>query len=546
MFNIFAACDDRNGIGKDGMIPWSSSKVGREDLAEFRRQTLNGVVIMGRKTYESIGRPLCERTNIVVSRNREYLDSLKDGYTVIYTASSFEEALAIARERIEENAKMMGDNYKLNGKISVIGGAELYAEALRHPRLGRLYISRIPGDFECDVFMPRFEVPQIGGYSFGSDDIDVEIYGSYDEDKYLHLLNRLLTAPLRPNRTGVPTRGLFAEKLEFSLMRGSECIIPLLTTKRVPARLVIAELLWFLSGDCTDTSFLQEHNCHIWDDNTTREFLDSRGLTNYAPGECGPIYGYQWRHWGRPYVPIAERNRRKSSIEIAASHGTVSELKTAEKEYKILDYSIVKESKTNNGIDQLAAVIKTLRTDPFDRRMIVSAWNPEQLSAMALPPCHWSFQFHCETVRPALRCKRETPDCKRETPDCKQGTPDCKQNDAPQPKYILNCLLNMRSADVALGVPFNIASYALLTHMVAKCVNMLPGRLVIMMADCHIYTNHIDGANEQIGRTPGQFPTLSFREDIIAGGDIDQFTSVDQIIVGNYQPHPTIKYPMAL
>jgi dihydrofolate reductase/thymidylate synthase len=520
MFNIIAACDDKNGIGRDGKIPWSDTEIGREDMREFRKQTTEGVVIMGRRTYESIGGPLANRCNIVVSRDQKYLESLKDGYNIIYTASSFEDALAIAQKQIEESAKSA--TYKLNGKIWVIGGSELYTEALHHPKLHRVYISRIRGDFECDVFMPSVGIRQIGGYGLG--EVNVEIYGNADEENYLRLLSRLLTAPLRPNRTGIPTRGLFAEKLEFSLSRGDVAILPVLTTKRVPIRMVAAELLWFLSGKCTDITQLHTDGCHIWDGNTTREFLDSRGLTNYSEGECGPIYGYQWRSWNRSYTSMREKTRRKNSIEKADPSGHTSKI------YSVLNYSVAQVEEEPRVIDQIAGVIKTLRTNPFDRRMIVSAWNPEQLDQMALPPCHWSFQFHCDIIN-------ESADSESTNGESTNGE---------QPKYSLNCLMNMRSADVALGVPFNITSYALLTHMIAKCVGMRPGKLVIMMADCHLYENHVEGAGEQVRRNPGQFPTITFRDDVVTGGDISQFTSFDQFVISGYMPQGTIKYPMAI
>lgn len=544
MFNIIAACDDCGGIGKDGQIPWSGTPIGNEDLTEFRAKTLHGVIIMGRKTYQSIGKPLNLRCNIIVSRDEKYrvcvhkqsaqsaqsTQSQRATYTLL-TAHNLATALAIAADQIREYApsnttymttahtdanpacsSRSSDNNRmiLTGGIWVIGGAELYTEALAHPKLHRAYISRISGDWRCDVFMPPVRLQKITCELYSN--LCIDVYGNDDEDKYLQLMKRLMAVPLRSNRTGIPTHGLFAERLEFSLTRGNVPILPLLTTKRVPVKMVITELLWFVSGKCTDTSKLLAENCHIWDDNTTRAFLDSRGLTDYIDGECGPIYGYQWRSWNRPYV-----QKIKQSVEDDAC--TTLMVQTAQ---ETTTQSTTAQS-TNQlaGIDQLAGVIETLRKDPFDRRMIVSAWNPEQIPEMALPPCHWSFQFHCEAL---------------ENSGSVSGTP----------KYSLNCLVNMRSADVALGVPFNIASYALLTHMVAKCVNMRPGRLVIMMADCHLYQNHLEGAREQVNRLPGQFPTIEFCRDITAGGSIDQFTSCDQFIIGTYQPHGVIKYPMAV
>jgi thymidylate synthase len=487
MFNIIAARDDVWGIGKAGGIPWSRTETGREDLRHFRDLTINSVVIMGRITYESLGAPLSNRLNIVLSQDLPTQQTIQN--MVVLTARSLDEALEIARREIAESQGRGISATTLNGKIWVIGGARLYAAALSHPKLAYAVITHISGNWECDVFMQavRMQVIEIMAHN----GLQITYYGNSDERTFLKLLKKCSLAPARPNRTGVPTYGLFAKKLEFSLMRGDAPIIPLLTTKRVPFKMIKSELLWFISGKCTDTSRLHEDGCHIWDDNTTREFLDSRGLTQYEVGECGPIYGYQWRCWNRPY-----------------SHSDGGS-----------------DTIGNSGIDQLANVIKTLRTDPFDRRMIVSAWNPEQIGQMALPPCHWSFQFHCELT------------------DQNPGVFDSSSSNTAQPYYTLNCLLNMRSADLALGVPFNIASYSLLTHMVARCVNMRPGKLVIIMADCHVYETHLEGLREQIVRTPGQFPVVKFRDDI---REIDQFTSVDQIVLEGYDPHPAIKYPMAI
>lgn len=532
MFNIIAACDDAWGIGKNGDIPWKDTRVGKSDMWNFRKLTQYGVVIMGRRTYESIGSPLVDRCNIVVSRNQKYLDSFKDGYTTVYCANSLESAMKVAREQIERNTEVA--TYKLNGKIWVIGGAELYTEALAHPKLHLAYITHIPGDYDCDVKIPKIclGICDTLRSEIEGKEVLTHVYGNADEAKYIDLLSRLLTAPLRPNRTGIPTRGFFAENLVFSLNRNGVPILPVITTKRVPIRIVITELLWFLSGKCTDTVQLNANGCHIWDGNTTREFLDSRGLTNYAIGECGPIYGYQWRSWNHPYTPMGEKSRRKNSIEKADN--------VSAKIYSVLNYSVAQVDEEPRVIDQIANVIRTLRTDPFDRRMIVSAWNPEQLDKMALPPCHWSFQFHCDP------CEDVGMEGGNNSNNINNDNNTVSDNTASKPKYSLNCLMNMRSADVALGVPFNITSYALLTHMIAKCVGMRPGKLVIVMADCHLYENHIEGAREQVKRGPGQFPTITFRDDIRTGGNIGQFTMHDQFIIDGYSPHGRIEYPMAI
>jgi thymidylate synthase len=355
----------------------------------------------------------------------------------------------------------------------VIGGLSVYMQAIANPWLRTAWITVFKNSFDCDMKFTEgvFNLTDITCVRQTEHaDYHVIRYNNTEEDEYLYLMRDLLTAPLRQNRTGVPTRGVFHRVLKFDLtdpILGP--ILPLMTTKTVPWRSVYHEAVWFLSGKCTDISYLQEHAVPIWDGNTTRQFLDSRGLTDYQPGETGPIYGYQWRHWGG---------------------------------------------------DQLAKVIETLKTNPWDRRMIVSAWNVEQLPQMALPPCHFSFQFHVD-------------------PDC-DGKPDR-----------LNCLVNMRSADVALGVPFNVASYGFITHLVALITGLKPGTLSLSMADCHVYTNHLDGINKQLARSPNRFPTIRFSNRVTAASDltIDKFVSeftIGDVIIGNYAPQGFIKLPMAV
>lgn len=334
-----------------------------------------------------------------------------------------------------------------------------------------------------------------------------------EEQEYLDLLSELLNEPLQPNRTVDKTRTLFAQHLSFNLMRGEERVMPLLTTKFVPMRLVAEELRWFLRGSTT-TDDLVKNNVHIWDSNATREFLDSQGL-NYRTGTLGPIYGYQWRNWNTPYDTLdAGKYNIKNSYLYDYIHSRFG--------YNIEKYNVVinynKDQRPNLSItglrrvnvqrDQIQAVIEGLKTDPFSRRHIVTAWNPEQLSQMALPPCHYAFQFVVKQDELGL-------------------------------KY-LNCLVNMRSADMALGVPFNIASYALLTHVISYLVNMTPGELVIMMADCHIYESHEPGIRKQIQRTPKQFPTIKFTREF---STIDEFANDgSSFAIFDYDYDPVIKY----
>lgn len=244
--------------------------------------------------------------------------------------------------------------------------------------------------------------------------------------------------------------------------------IPVLTTKRVFWRAVAEELLWFISGS-TDSKELEAKNIKIWHDNGTREFLNQRGLTDREEGDLGPIYGFQWRHFGAKY-------------------------KTCHDNY------------TNQGIDQLANVIETLKTNPFDRRIIISAWNPMDLDKMVLPPCHCFTQFFVNS------------------------------------KMELSCLLYQRSADMGLGVPFNIASYSLLTHMIAHITKLKPGEFIHTIGDTHVYVNHIEPLKEQLKREPREFPKLKI---LIERDNIDDFC-FDDFQLLDYNPHSSIFMKMAV
>ncbi|KAF2365085.1 Thymidylate synthase [Trinorchestia longiramus] len=286
-----------------------------------------------------------------------------------------------------------------------------------------------------------------------------------DELQYLALVRRVLKdGKLRGDRTGTGTYSIFGAQMRFSLRNG---VFPLLTTKRVFWRGIAEELLWFIRGS-TNAKELQNKNVHIWDGNSSREYLDSLGLKEREEGDLGPIYGFQWRHFGAQYTTMHE------------------------------DYA-------GKGVDQLKEVIQKIKTNPTDRRLIMSAWNPPDLPQMALPPCHCLCQFYVADGE-------------------------------------LSCQLYQRSADIGLGVPFNIASYALLTCMMAQVTGLKPGEFVHTMGDTHVYVNHVEALQEQLQRTPRTFPTLSLNPHVL---DIDQFC-IEDISVLDYKPHPKIKMEMAV
>jgi thymidylate synthase len=285
-------------------------------------------------------------------------------------------------------------------------------------------------------------------------------------------------------RTGTGTISVFAPRpLKFKLNDNGSPILPLLTTKRVFTRAVIAELLWFIQGN-TSSHALSEAGVKIWDGNGSREFLDRVGLSHREEGDLGPVYGFQWRHFGADYV----------------------DAKT--------DY-------TGKGVDQLAHIIHKLRTDPYDRRMILSAWNPKDIPSMALPPCHMFAQFYVSYPQGQAG----------------EGSTDEK------PKGHLHCQLYQRSCDMGLGVPFNIASYALLTHMIAHVCELVPGSLTHVMGDAHVYLDHVDALKTQLEREPRPFPELEIPRE--KGGSIDGWELGDFIIKG-YDPHKSIAMKMSV
>lgn len=285
------------------------------------------------------------------------------------------------------------------------------------------------------------------------------------DKEYTSLVKDILANGIpRKDRTGTGTLSVFGRTMRFDL--GTS--FPLVTTKKVFFKGVAEELFWMIHG-CTDAKALDAKGVKIWNDNGSREFLDSCGLP-YPEGELGPVYGHQWRHFGAQY---------------RGSHA---------------DY-------TNQGVDQLSEIIHLIKTDPTSRRMLLVAWNPAQNKEMALPACHCLAQFYVDTT-----------------------------------KQTLSCHLYQRSGDVGLGVPFNIASYALLTCIISKMCSLEPGELVHTIGDAHIYLNHVDSLREQITRTHNEPPVLKVK---CVHDSIDKYC-IDDIELTGYVSHKTIPMKMAV
>lgn len=288
-----------------------------------------------------------------------------------------------------------------------------------------------------------------------------------NEQGYYDLLDEIIVkGKNRSDRTGTGVLGVFGRQLRFDLSNNT---LPLLTSKRVYWRGVIEELLFFIKGQ-TDNKILQSKNVHIWDGNTSPEYLERTGLTHLKEGDMGEIYGFNWRHFGAQYTDC---------------HG---------------DY-------TGQGVDQLQEAIDLIKNDPTSRRIVVSAWNPICLKRACLYPCHILFQFYV---------------------DVEEGT--------------LSCMMYQRSVDCFLGLPFNIASYATLTHLVAHMCGLKGGELIMSLGDTHIYMNHIEQCRLQLTRNIRDFPKLKIMRKL---DNINDYT-VDDFVVEGYNPHPTIKGDMAV
>jgi thymidylate synthase len=285
---------------------------------------------------------------------------------------------------------------------------------------------------------------------------------------YIDIVQKILNLGFRkPNRTGIDALTIAGAMFEHDMSEG----FPLLTTKKVPFRLVASELEFFIRG-ITDKEWLKDQNNHIWDEWCSSDAVpyandDETKAKMMNERELGPIYGWQWRNFGAKYT----------------AHDAPPQ---------------------GQGVDQLRKLVQTLKTDADNRRMIVSAWNPIDLPRMALPPCHYAFQV---TVI----------------------------------KDKVNLLWNQRSVDVALGLPFNIASYGCLLHLLAKEAGLGEGKLIGFLGDTHIYVNHVEGVRTQIERDPKALPQIK----------TENFTSIfdwrygDTVIEG-YDPHPAIKFEIAV
>ncbi|KAK7842675.1 bifunctional dihydrofolate reductase-thymidylate synthase, partial [Quercus suber] len=482
-YQVVVAATRDMGIGKDGKLPWRLPS----DLKFFKELTMTtsdpgkkNAVVMGRKTWESIPpkyRPLPGRLNVVLTRSGNFdIATAED----VVTCGNIPSALKLLAE----------SPYSLSiERVFIIGGGQILRETLNAPQCAAIHITEIETSIECDTFIPTIDfsvfqpwyssLPLVENniqYSFASyvrvrssaieahasrskdsNKFEVErftflpkmIFERHDEYMYLKLVDEIISSGTqKDDRTGTGTLSKFGCQMRFNLRRS----FPLLTTKRVFWRGVVEELLWFISGS-TNAKVLY-HFVLL--------------LAYREEGDLGPIYGFQWRHFGARYTNM---------------HA---------------DY-------TGQGFDQLLDVIDKIKNRPDDRRIILSAWNPSDLNLMALPPCHMFAQFYVANGE-------------------------------------LSCQMYQRSADIGLGVPFNVASYALLTYMIAQVCGLTPGEFIHIIGDAHVYKTHIMALKEQLQKLPKPFPILKINPE---KKDIDSFVAADFELIG-YNPHQKLEMKMAV
>ncbi|GMH02777.1 hypothetical protein Nepgr_004616 [Nepenthes gracilis] len=502
-YQVVVAATREMGIGKDGKLPWrlpSDLKFFKDITTTTSDPGKKNAVIMGRKTWESIPlkyRPLPGRLNVILTSARSSEIGNEDDVITCGSLVSALELLAALPYCVSIE------------KVYVIGGGQILREALNAPSCEAIHITEIETRVECDTFIPAIDtslfqpwysaLPMVennirfafityvrvrrttayhGGQNNGSvfecksskfqiqdfSFLSQMILERHEEYMYLQLVRDILsTGYVKDDRTGTGTLSKFGCQMRFNLRKS----FPLLTTKRVFWRGVVEELLWFISGS-TNAKVLQEKGIHIWDGNASRSYLDSIGLAGREEGDLGPVYGFQWRHFGARYTDMhADYNGR--------------------------------------GIDQLSDVIHQIKSNPDDRRIILSSWNPSDLKSMALPPCHTFSQFYVANGE-------------------------------------LSCQMYQRSADMGLGVPFNIASYALLTCMIAHVCDLVPGEFIHVIGDAHVYRTHVLPLQKQLQKLPKPFPILKINPE---KKNIDSFVAADFKLIG-YDPHQKIEMEMAV
>jgi len=526
----------KQGIGKNGELPWHIP----EDMAYFKNITScdyfssdgsrekRNVVIMGRKTWDSIPvkfKPLNNRMNIVITNGStpdEYNTDEHRTNIIFITWNTF-----------------IDMDLSTYGKLFIIGGEQIYKMALESGYVEKLYATVIypyktnsiantnDTDIDtCDTFFPKFEYQSIISVSpFIKSKSKSNLYirhitynikwtymsGDYhlwhnkEETAYLDLMHKILVSGMTvEDRTGVGTLSCFGEMLKYNLRD----TFPISTTKRLFFRAVFEELKLYLSGK-TDNQILQDKGITIWNGNTSREFLDNRGLTDYCDGDMGETYGFNMRHYGGIYRGCKTDYPISSNISGDTVKGENAKTDTTGNTNGTVASDI-----SNYGYDQLQNVIHLIKNDPTSRRIIIDLWNPATVHKAALPSCLCKYQFNVNVE------KKE-----------------------------LNLAIYLRSSDYFLANNWNTCTGALLVHLLCNLdgINLTAGELTVFIADAHLYKTHIEQVKLNLARNPFPYPKLIVNRDdkLNKKTNILDFEFSDIELLG-YQTHPNIKAEMAI
>ncbi|KAK2966011.1 hypothetical protein RJ640_017089 [Escallonia rubra] len=467
-YQVVVAATRNMGIGKDGKLPWRLPS----DLKFFKDVTMTtsdlarkNAVIMGRKTWESIPlehRPLPGRLNVVLTRS---------GSFDIATA----ENVVICGSMISALELLAASPYCLSiEKVFVIGGGQVLREALNAPGCNAIHVTEIESDVDCDTFIPALDISSFQPWYSSLPSVENNI--RYCFTTYVRVRNSTVEPP---SLTNGPTSDSNSDVVKFDVKKFS--FLPKMIFEKHEEHMYLRLVQDIISNgaykdDRTGTGTLSKFGCQCFGEEFLKSFCGSSvvpqmlsiGLVDREEGDLGPVYGFQWRHFGARYNGM------------------------------YADY-------TGQGFDQLLDVIEKIKNNPDDRRIILSAWNPSDLKLMALPPCHMFAQFYVA-------------------------------------KGELSCQMYQRSADMGLGVPFNVASYALLTCMVAHVCDLVPGDFIHVIGDAHVYRTHVRPLQDQLQKLPKPFPILKINPQ---KKDIDSFVAADFELIG-YDPHQKIEMKMAV
>lgn len=552
--------DETDGIGFHGEIPWNE----REDRFYFRNLTMGHKVIMGRRTYDSLPRVLDGREVLVIGQESKVQNILYAPASTRFFTDPW------------ECVKYCQETY--DGKpVYVAGGAQIYSWFNNNRLISEHHVTHIPGVYDCDAFYPSI-INMFGHRGIGSgkpgDKLQYKIYheNNYAENQFRSIAGYGLTSqPIRRGRGGVETKSTFGETLTFQLTNNT---FPLLTTRKMFLRGIFEELKLFISGK-TDSKLLEDQGVNVWKKNTSREFLDSRGLQHLPEGDMGPSYGFLMRHYGAEY-------------------------KTCKTDYK------------GQGVDQLGKVIETIKNNPTDRRMIISLWDPTVLDAAPLPPCLYNYQFYVREERPASASRRHSMMPARDlypeptigrsmwfilmcavfsavmiARDDRDWGADfiadafvmlgavmiataiwienralnlrkqirrnkvrrydqgkyCDKPPVPQPatqpRRYLDCMMTQRSSDFAVAGGWNVATGALLTIMIARVTGLEPGTLKWNIGDLHLYKDHEEEFVKQLRDKITVAPKLF----VAPRDNIEDFVFSDLTLL-NYAADKKYKYDM--